>query len=67
MYKAIITSNSSDGREYAVTTRSALKVAKQYGRGEGGEIVRVLDTSGRVISEARWTPENGGKYYRATV
>ena len=65
MYKCIIWSNSSNGREYEVTTKSAYKAAQTYGRGEGGEVVQIRTMrSGKVISEARWTPANGGKYYR---
>ena len=66
MYKCIIRSNSSNGREYDVNTRSAYKAAQKYGRCEGGEVVQIWTRSGKVISEARWTPENGGKYYRTT-
>lgn len=65
MYKCIIWSNSSKGREYDVNTKSAYKAAQKYGRGEGGEVVQIRTMrSGKVISEARWTPEDGGKYYR---
>jgi len=65
MYKCIIWSNSSNGREYAVNTKSAYKAAQEYGRCEGGEVVQIRTTSsGKVISEVRWTPEDGGKYYR---
>ena len=64
MYKCVIWSNSSTGREYEVHTRSALKAAQMYGRCEGGEVVQIRTRSGKVISEARWTPEDGGKYYR---
>ena len=64
MYKCIIWSNSSNGREYDVDTKSAYKAAQEYGRCEGGEVVQIRTRSGRVISEARWTPEDGGKYYR---
>ena len=65
MYKCIIWSNSSNGREYDVTTTSAYKAALTYGRCEGGEVVQIRAMrSGKVISEVRWTAENGGKYYR---
>ena len=65
MYKCIIWSNSSNGREYAVNTKSAYKAALTYGRCEGGETVQIRTMrSGRIISEVRWTAENGGKYYR---
>lgn len=64
MYKCIIWSNGSSGREYDVDTKSAYKAAQHYGRCEGGEVVQIRTTSGKAISEARWTPEDGGKYYR---
>ena len=65
MYKCIIWSNSSNGREYDVDTKSAYKAAQKYGRCEGGEVVQIRTMrSGKVISEARWTSEDGGKYYR---
>jgi hypothetical protein len=65
MYKCIIWSNSSNGREYDVTTTSAYKAALTYGRCESGETVQIRTMrSGKVISEVRWTAENGGKYYR---
>ena len=65
MYKCIIWSNSSNGREYDVNTKSAYKAAQKYGRCEGGEVVQIRTApSGKVISEVRWTSEDGGKYYR---
>jgi hypothetical protein len=64
MYKCIIWSNSSNGREYDVDTRSAYKAAQKYGQCEGGEVVQIRTAEGKVISEVRWTPEDGGKYYR---
>jgi hypothetical protein len=65
MNKCIIWSNSSNGREYDVTTTSAYKAAQVYGRCESGEVVQIRTMrSGKVISEVRWTAENGGKYYR---
>lgn len=67
MYKCIIWSNNSYDREYDVTTRSAMTAAKELGRCEGGEVVQIQTTTGRVLSEVRWTPENGGKYYRCQV
>lgn len=63
-YKCIIWSNSSNGREYVVNTRSAYKAAQKYGRCEGGEVVQIRTASGKVISEVRYTTEEGGKYYR---
>lgn len=68
MYKCVIWSDSSNSREYETTTRSAAKAAMLYGRCEGGEVVQVQTmTTGRVLSEARWTPEDGGKYIRCAV
>lgn len=63
-YRCIIWSNNSYAREYDVTTKSAYKAAQMYGRCEDGEVVQIQSVSGRVISEVRWTPEDGGKYYR---
>ncbi len=67
MYKCIIWSDSSKEREYDVDTKSAMKCAELHGRCEGGETVTVFSPSGRPISQVRWTPEDGGKYYRATL
>ena len=67
-YKAVVSSDSFSPREYAVTSKSAMKAAQEYGRCEGGEVVRVVTIrSGRVLSEVRWTPEDGGHYYRCEV
>lgn len=60
-YICIITSNSSNGREYEVNTSSARKAAQTYGRCEGGEKVTILNKSkSRIVSQVIWTPE--GKY-----
>ena len=68
MYKCVIWSNNSHGREYTVATRSAMYAARAYGRGEYGEIVQIETlTTGRIISCVQWTPENGGGYVRVTV
>lgn len=67
MYKCIIWSNSSHEREYDVATKSAYKAAQELGRCEGGEVVEIRNQSGRVLSRARWTPEDGGKYYRCEI
>lgn len=67
-YKAIIESNNMDSREYIVDSKSAMKAAQAYGRCEGGEIVTVTTIkSGRVLSRVRWTPEDGGRYYRCEI
>ena len=68
MYKCVIWSNNSHGREYTVATRSAMCAAQKYGRCEYGEIVQIETLStGRIISRVQWTPENGGGYVRVTV
>lgn len=67
MNKCVIWSKSSNGREYEVKTASAMKCAVEFGRCEGGEVVQVLSPSGKVLSEVRWTSEDGGKYYRAVI
>lgn len=67
MYKCIIWSNSSNGREYEVNTKSAYKAAQELGRCEGGEVVEIRNQSGRVLSRAQWTPEDGGKYFRCEI
>ena len=68
MYKCVIWSNNNPGREYKVKTRSAMRAAREYGRGEYGEIVQIETlTSGCIISRVQWTPENGGRYVRVTV
>ena len=67
-YKAIIESNSADAREYIVSSASAMKTAQEYGRAEGGEVVTVTTVkTGRVLSRVRWTPEDGGRYYRCEI
>ena len=63
-------SNSLLGRTFRVYTSSAMKVAKKHGRCEGGETIAVMATDrgqvSEVVSCVKWTPENGGKYYRVT-
>ena len=65
-YKVIVTSNFSYGREYETDSKSAMKAAQEYGRCEGGESVKVCTKSGKVLSEVRWSPEDGGKYWRVS-
>ena len=65
-YLLTITSNSTNEREYSVDCRNVLKLANQYGRCEGGEVVIVWTKSGKPIGCARWTDE-GGRYYRVTI
>lgn len=68
MYKCVIWSNNSHGRGYTVATRSAMCAAREYGRGECGEIVQIETlVTGRIISRVQWTPDNGGGYVRVTV
>ena len=67
MYQAIISSNSCHERVCEVSSRSAIKAAMDLGRCEGGEVVRIYNKAGRLLSEARWTPEDGGKYYLCAV
>lgn len=67
-YKAIISSDPILPREYIVNSSSAMKAAQAYGRAEGGEIVTVTTVkSGRILSRVRWTPEDGGRYYRCEI
>ena len=57
MYKCIIWSNNSHGREYTVATRSAMCAAQEYGRGEYGEVVQIETlTTGCIVSRVQWTP-----------
>ena len=65
--KCVITSNFSNGREYDVQTKSAMKCAKEFGRCEGGEIVTVFSNTGKPLSCVQWRPEDGGKYIRVSV
>lgn len=67
MYKCIITSDSSSGREYDVNTKSAYKAAQELGRCEGGETVTITTKGGRELSRVIWTPENGGRYIRVNI
>lgn len=56
-YICKIWSNSSNGREYTVTTKSARKCAAEYGRAEGGEVVQVERKNGTIISRVEWSSE----------
>ena len=68
MYNCVIWSNNNLGRDYTVATKSAMCAAREYGRGEYGEIVQIETlTTGRIISRVQWTAENGGGYVRVTV
>lgn len=63
-YIVKVLSNSTHEREYETDSRSAMKAAEKYGRYEGGEVVQVCNKSGKVLSEVRYSQEDGGKYYR---
>lgn len=54
-------------REYDVTTTSALKAAQWYGGRQAGEMVEVYSPSGKLLSRALYTPNNGGYYYRVNI
>lgn len=62
-YIVKVWSNSTHEREYETDSRSAMKAAEKYGRYECGEVVQVCNKSGVVLSEVRYTQEDGGKYY----
>lgn len=66
-YICVVCSNSSREREYTVTTTSAMKCANEFGCCEGGEVITVYTKSGKALSQVRWTPEDGGKYFRSVV
>ena len=65
-YICKIWSSSSNGREYTVTTKSAMKCAAEYGRAEGGEVVQVERKSGTVISRVDWSQEKR-EYIRVAI
>lgn len=66
-YIVKVWSNSTHEREYKTYSKSAMKAAEKYGRYEGGEVVQVCNKSGKVLSEVRYTQEDGGKYYRVVT
>ena len=66
MYTCIIYSNSSNGREYSVKTKSAYKAAQIYGRFEYGEHVQIYNKSGKMISGAMYSAEKK-KYFRYSI
>lgn len=61
-YICIISDNFSE-RQYIVGTNSALKCAMEYGRGNGGEIVSVYYTTGKLADRWAWSSEDR-KYFR---
>lgn len=55
MYKVTRCDDYTRGRnEYTLDITDALKAADIIGRGETGEVIRVYDDNGRIISEAYW-------------
>lgn len=65
-YICKIWSNSSNVREYTVTTKSAMKCAAEYGRADFGEVVQVERKNGTVISRVEWSPEKRD-YIRVSI
>ena len=67
-YKCVIWSDSSYPREYEVSTRSAMKAAKDLGHCEGGEVVQIETlTTGRVLSSVIRNPETRNEYIRVRI
>ena len=66
MYKCVIYSNSSMGREYDVATKSAMRCADKMGRADFGEVVTVYTKTGKPISRVIWSAEQR-KYIRVGV
>ena len=64
-YICKISSSSNWGREYIVSTSSAMKCAKLFGRCEFDEVVSVYTKSGKEISRVRYSMD--GNYYRVNV
>lgn len=64
--KAIIKSNNSHQREYDVRSRSAIVVAKELGRCEGGEMVEIRTNKEKLIDKACWDCETQ-KYCRVCL
>lgn len=64
-YILTVDANGTNEREYIIHTASAYKAAAEYGRCEGGEVLRVYTIGGKLISEARYNAECG--YIRCTV
>lgn len=57
-YKCIISSNSSLGREYTISSKSALKAAAEFGQYKDQETVTIVRVkSGRVVSRAHYNSE----------
>ena len=62
-YICVIDNNFSGG-ERKVTTKSAMKCAFLFGSYGGDETITVCYKSGKIIDRVKYTPENGGRYYR---
>lgn len=55
MYRVTRHDDNTRGRsEYFLGTNDALKAADNIGRGETGEVIRVYDDNGRIVSAAYW-------------
>lgn len=65
-YICVIDGNNSCC-ERKVTTKSAMRCAFLYGSYGGDETITVCYKSGKLISRVKWTPENGGRYYRVNI
>ena len=63
-YICTVTSDNMYAKVYRTTTKSAMKAAKEFGRCDGGEEVNIWTPNYRLVSSVKWTPENGGRYYR---
>lgn len=66
-YIVRISSFTTNEREYNSDSRNALALANKYGRCEYGETITVYNKSGKALSRAEWTSEDGGRYFRATI
>lgn len=68
MYIVTVTSDKTSTRTYNQISRSALEAANRFGRCERGEVINIYrPKSGKLIAQARWTPENGGYYYNCYI
>jgi hypothetical protein len=65
-YVCTVSSNTTEDRQYVVSTRSAMACAKEYGRCEGGESVTVRTLQGKPLSRVLWSMEEK-KYYNVVV
>ena len=65
-YICIVSSNNTFDRQYNVTTSSAIKAAKEYGRADRGETVTITTKAGKIVSRASWDIETR-QYIRVTI